>query len=202
MHKAKEKPEKALARIKAEVVKEVLAEIGPLKKFPQDFLSEKTKKEMAVPILYPDLKLGFKISGREHRIRRAKISGKKLMAVQDLVSQFERKSTSTYEEILVPDGKLKIGDMKRTVQVCLENGAVILELSSLEKAKYVIYSRKKGQYVYKVPKSETVVKRAVAAYEKYSGEIRDKLIKAFIERKADKEAANCLAWQVLEELGL
>jgi len=90
--------------------------------------------------------------------------------------------------------------MKKKVQICFESGMVILEFDSLEKAKYALYSRKKDQYVYKVPKSEIIVKRAVQKYEIYLKEIRNKLIKAFVERGADKTIAEGLAAQVFEEI--
>ena len=74
-----------------------------------------------------------------------------------------------------------------------------MEFGSLERAKYVLYSRKVGKYVYKVPKSEIAVKRAVAKYEKYRGEIREKLVKAFMARKVSRKAADGFAGIVFEE---
>jgi hypothetical protein len=53
-----------------------------------------------------------------------------------------------------------------------------------------------------VPKIEIVVKRAVQKYEKYVEEIRDKLIKAYGEKGAERIIAESLAGQVFEEIGL
>ena len=112
-----------------------------------------------------------------------------------------RRVKSEFEDILVPGGKLKL-KFERKVQICFESGMVLLEFGSLERAKYILYARKKGQYVYKVPKSEIVVKRAVQKYEKYVEEMRDKLIKAYGEKGAERIAAERLAGQEFEEIGL
>ena len=79
--------------------------------------------------------------------------------------------------------------------------AVLLEFDSYERAKYILYARKKEACVYKVPKSEIVVKRAVQKYEKYVEEMRDKLIKAYAEKGAERIIAESLAGQVFEKMG-
>ena len=145
------KPEEIISDIKKEVSERVLAEAGPIKRFPEDFLGRRVKTE--------------------------------------------------FEEIGLPGGKLKL-KFENKVQICFESGMVLLEFSSLERAKYILYARKKDRYVYKVPKSEIVVKRAVQKYEKYAGEMRDKLIKAFLSRGAERVMAEGLTRQVFEEIGL
>ena len=127
-----------------------------------------------------------------------------------------RRVKTEFEAILVPGGKLKL-KFEKKVQICFESGMVLLEFpseiasasgrashgaSSLERAKYILYARKKGQYVYKVPKSEIVVKRAVRKYEKYVEEMRDKLIKAYGEKGAERIVAERLAGQEFEEIGV
>ena len=112
-----------------------------------------------------------------------------------------RRVKTEFEAILVPGGKLKL-KFEKKVQICFESGMVLLEFGSLERAKYILYARKKGQYVYKVPKSEIVVKRAVQKYEKYVEEMRDKLIKAYGEKGAERIIAERLAGQEFEEIGL
>ena len=125
------------------------------------------------------------------------------MAGTALVGAMEGKSKAKYVEIGLPAGRLKL-KMERKVQICFESGAVLMEFSSLERAKYVLYSRKirstsSGQAVYKVPKSEIAVKRAVARYEKYRAEIREKLVKAFMARNVERGAAEGFAGLVIEE---
>jgi len=206
------KPEDILYKIKTEVSESFFAE-EPLKKFPEDFLSAKAKKELAPSSPRATtrqalpFKLGVKISGRYHRLRRAKIDGKKVKAVYALAKAMEEKSTAKYEEVALPGGKLKLNFGKQ-VQICFENGTVLLEFNTLERAKYILYARKKGnppeagKYIYKVPKSEIVVKRAVQKYENYLKETRDKLIKAYAEKGADKIIAESLARQVFEDIDL
>ena len=206
------KPEDILYKIKTEVSERFFAE-NPLKKFPEDFLSAKAKKELAPSSPRATtrqalpFKLGVKISGRYHRVRRAKIDIRKAMAACASFKAMEEKSTAKYEEVPVLGGKLKLNFGKQ-VQICFENGTVLLEVGSLERAKYILYARKKGnppeagKYIYKVPKSEIVVKRAVQKYENYLKETRDKLIKAYAEKGTDKITAESLARQIFEEMDL
>ena len=53
-----------------------------------------------------------------------------------------------------------------------------------------------------MPKSETVVKKAVQEYEIYLKEIRDKLIKAFLEQCGDRIISESLTRQIFEDLDL
>jgi len=203
---AKKPVEEIISDIKKRVAGIFFAE-EPVKKFPEDFLSAKVKKELAPssPRATTRQALPFepsiKISGRYHRLRRAKIDIKKAMAAHAFVKEMEEKSTAKYEEVSVPGGKIKLNFGKQ-VQICFENGTVLLEFSSLERAKYILYARKKGEYIIKVPKSEIVVKRAVQKYENYLKETRDKLIKAYAEKGADKITAESLARQIFEEIDL
>ena len=203
---ARERPEEVIHKIKTEVSESFFAEES-LKKFPEDFLSAKVKKELADIKNLPDLPFrpGKRITGRTHRDVRKKIDIQKVMASYAYFKSLEAKMK--YELILLPGGKLKL-NFGRKFEICSESGTVLLEFSSLERAKYILYARKKGnppeagKYIYKVPKSEIVVKRAVQKYENYLKETRDKLIKAYAEKGADKITAESLARQVLEEIDL
>ena len=152
---------------------------------------------------------GIKMTGRDHRVKRAKIDIKKAMEMYAFVEEMEKKSTAKYVEILLPGVKLKL-KFEKKVQICFcrkaspsgESGMVLLEFDTLERAKYILYARKKEACVYKVPKSEIVVKKAVQKYEKYVEEMRDKLIKAYAEKGAERIIAESLAGQVFEEIGL
>ena len=192
-------PEDVLYKLKMYVEREFF-KANPPKEFPEDFLSGRMKKELKKRISYPAMfKSNVRISGPDHRIRyKKKISIKEAMAGTAQVRAMEGKSKAKYVEILLPAGRLKL-KMERKVQICFESGAVLMEFGSLERAKYVLYSRKVGKYVYKVPKSEIAVKRAVAKYEKYRGEIREKLVKAFMARKVSRKAADGFAGIVFEE---
>jgi hypothetical protein len=212
---AKKRPEEIISDIKKQVAERFFA-ANPLKKFPEDFLSAKVKKELADIKNLPDLPFrpGKRITGRTHRDVRKKIDIQKVMAPYAYFKSLEAKMK--YELVLLPGGKLKL-NIGRKFEICSESGTVLLEFpseiasasgrashgaSSLERAKYVLYARKEGQFIYKVPKSEIVVKKAVQKYENYLKEIRDKLIKAYLERGADKITAESLARQVFEEIDL
>ena len=224
---AKKRFEKIISDIKNEVKEKVLAEISPIKKFPEDFLSAKAKKELAVPIKYPKFsKPGIKIVGRDHRIRRAKIDPKKVNKTLNLIKEWEKGSTVKYEEIGLPEGELELNFGRKVEIRFAKSGMVLLQFtpgeiasasgrashgaSSYERAKYLLYSRKihsassgqAGQCIYKIPKNEIVVKRAVRDYEKYLKEIRDNITKAFMARKANSDIADTLAREILKEINL
>ncbi|MGB8226159.1 MAG: hypothetical protein WCE45_04735 [Sedimentisphaerales bacterium] len=208
---AKKRLEEIIYNIKQEVAKKVLAEISPIRKFPEDFLSAKVKKELAVPIKYPKLsKPGIKIVGREHRIRRAKIDPKKVNKTLDLIKEWEKGAMVKYEEIGLPEGELELNFGRKFEIRFAKSGMVLLGFASYERAKYLLYSRKihsassgqAGQCIYKIPKNEIVVKRAVRDYEKYLKEIRDNITKAFMARKANSDIADTLAREVLKEINL
>jgi hypothetical protein len=118
---------------------------------------------------------------------------------------FIKKSWSNveYEEISVPAGKLKIGEnFFGKQQICFENGDNFMEVGSEERGKFIVYAKKEGQYVIRMPKSETVVSLAVQGYEVYLREIRDKLIKAFLEQSGNIAVSENLTKQIFEELDL
>jgi type I restriction enzyme M protein len=118
---------------------------------------------------------------------------------------FIKKSWSNveYEEISVPVGKLKIGEnFFGKQQICFENGDNFMEVGSEERGKFIVYAKKEGQYVIRMPKSETVVRLAVQGYEVYLREIRDKLIKAFLEQSGNIAVSENLTKQIFEELDL
>lgn len=107
-----------------------------------------------------------------------------------------------YEIIVLPEGEVKL-NFGRKVEICsAKSGMVLMGFPSLERAKYLLYSRKKGQYVYKMPKNEIVVKRAVRDYEKYLKEIRENITKAFMARNANSSIADTLAREILKEINL
>ena len=108
-----------------------------------------------------------------------------------------------YEEMNVPADKLKLGEnFFGKQQICLENGDSFIEVSSEERGKFIVYAKNKDQFVIKVPKSETVIKKAVQEYEIYLKEIRDKLLKAFLEQCGDRVISENLTRQIFDEMDL
>ncbi|MGA2914849.1 MAG: hypothetical protein ABSE89_02360 [Sedimentisphaerales bacterium] len=198
----KRKPvENIIYEVKEQVAKKVLAKISPIRKFPEDFLDEATKKDLGVRIKYPKtLKLGPKIIKRGLQTKKAEINLKEIRELSELVKDWEKESEFKYEEVILPEGEVTL-NFGRKVEICLK-GMAILKFNSYEQAKYVLYSRKKGQMLYKIPKDETAVKKAVKDYEKYLNEIREKLKKAYMKRKANREGAEYLAYDVMKENGL
>ncbi len=118
---------------------------------------------------------------------------------------FVKKSWSgvEYEELSVPVGKLKLGEnFFGKQQICDEDGKEFMVVGSEERGKYIVYAQKKTELVIKVPRSETVVKKAVQEYEIYLRELWEKLYKAFMEQCGDRIVSENLTRQIFEELGL
>jgi hypothetical protein len=108
-----------------------------------------------------------------------------------------------WEEISIAAEEIKLGEAGIGVQeICDGEGNNLMEVWGIEKAKYIVYGKGKGEYVVKVPDSEIVIKKAVKEYETYVRQIRDELYKAFMEKCGDHNRSENLTGQVLEENGL
>ncbi len=108
-----------------------------------------------------------------------------------------------WEEIGIAAEEIKLGEAGMVVQeICDGEGRHLMEVGGLEKAKYIVYAKHKGEQVVKVPDSEIVIKKAVKEYEAYVRQIRDELYKAFMEKCGDHNMSENRAGQVLEENGL
>lgn len=206
MAKKRLKPEEIIYKLMEKVTEEYFAE-NPLKKFPDDFLSDEVKKDLAKPIKYPDFfKFGVTVTGRDHKIMRKitknKINLEQVRNVCELTKIVDLITKAKYVEVLLPPGeKMKLWAEKE-FGILFEKSRIFKEFSSLEAAKYLLYSRKcgqKGQLLYKVPKDEAAVKRAVEEYEKYLSLTRAGLVKAFMRRGARKAGAEGLTEVVIKE---
>jgi hypothetical protein len=108
-----------------------------------------------------------------------------------------------YEELSVPAEKLKLGEnFFGKQQICLEAGKEFMVVPSEERGKYIIYAQKKNELVIKVPKSETVVKKAVQEYEFYLKELQDKFYTAFMEQSGDWAVSENLTKQIFDDWAL
>lgn len=108
-----------------------------------------------------------------------------------------------WEEIGIAADIIKLGEAGIGVQeICDGEGNHLMEVWGIEKAKYIVYGKGKGEYVVKVPDSAIVIKKAVKEYETYVRQIRDELYKAFMEKCGNHNMSENLAGQVLEENGL
>jgi hypothetical protein len=197
---AKKQPENILYELKEQVAEEYFA-ANPVKKFPNDFLSKKVKEELADVRGLPKLDFGRKsqAKGQDYRHRVGKLNFKRALAAY---AQFKRiEAKMKFEVIVLPEGEFEL-KMEKKVQICPENWPMPLEFDSFEEAKYVLYSRKKGQLVYKLPRDKTAVKKAVAKYERYLKKVREKLILAFVGRGAGKKMAEIMAIEAIKEKGI
>lgn len=107
------------------------------------------------------------------------------------------------EEIQVPAGELKLGESFFDKQeICDAEGQHVMEVGSLEKGKFIVYAKKKDEFVIKVPESLLVIKKAVQDYEIYLKGIRSQLFKAIMEKCGDYNKSENLARKVFEDFGL
>ncbi len=108
-----------------------------------------------------------------------------------------------YKEIGVPAGVLKFGEaFFDNHDICNEEGQHFIEVRSEEKAKFIVYAKKKDELVIKIPESFLVIKKAVQEYEIYLRELKEKVYTAFMEKCGDHSISENLTKQVFEDFDL
>jgi type I restriction enzyme M protein len=108
-----------------------------------------------------------------------------------------------YKEIGVPAGLMKLGGaFFEKQEICDEEGKHLMEVGSQEEGKFIVYAKKKDEFVIKIPESIATIKKAVRDYELYVKDLRDKLYTAFMDKCGDHSLSENLARQVFEEYGL
>ena len=196
----RKRPEDILYELKEQVA-DAFFTANPVKKFPDDFLSKEIKEELADVRGLPKLEFGTRsrAKGRDHRHRVGKLDFKRALTAHAQFIKIEAKMK--FEVIVLPEVEFEF-KMEKKIQICPKNWPMPLEFGSFEDAKYVLYSRKKGQLVYKLPRDKTAVKKAVAKYERYLEKVREKLILAFVGRGAGKKMAAIMAKEAVKEKGI
>ena len=112
-------------------------------------------------------------------------------------------SKTEWEEIGIGAEKIKLGERGIGVQeICDAEGNHLMEVQSIEKAKYIVYAKQKDEQIVKAPDSAIVIKKAVKDYEIYARQIKEELYRAFMEKCGDHSRSENLTMQVLEEYGL
>jgi len=107
-----------------------------------------------------------------------------------------------WEEIGIAAEEIKLGAAGMGVQeICDGEGNHLMEVRGIEKAKYIVYAKHKGEQVVKVPKSEIVIKKAVQDYEIYVRETVEKLYGAIMEKCGDHDRSENLARGICEDSG-
>jgi len=107
------------------------------------------------------------------------------------------------DEIGVPAGRLKLGEnFIGKQEICDAEGQHVMEVSSEEKGKFIVYAKKKDELVIKVPESSIFIKKAVQDYELYLKELRQRFYTAFIEKCGDHSVSENLTQQVFEDFFL
>jgi hypothetical protein len=106
-------------------------------------------------------------------------------------------------EIGVPVGKLKLGESFFDKQeICDEEGQHFMEVSSEEKGKFIVYAKKKDEFVIKVPERNIVIKKAVQNYEMYLRDLKQNLYTAFMEKCGDHSVSENMTRQIFEDFNL
>jgi len=106
------------------------------------------------------------------------------------------------QEISITGKPLKLGHFFMGLQEVVSEDGYKYEAKSLEEAKFILYSQKPDTYIVKIPKNKIALSQAVAKYEKYIRELKDRLFKTFFERVLDHKQAEHLTNAVFEDLGL
>jgi len=125
--------------------------------------------------------------------------------VKSFPAGFMKKGWSQVEfkEMDVPADKLRLGEnFFGKQQICLESGDSFMEVNSEERGKFIVYAKKTNEFVIKVPRSETAVKKAVQEYEIYLKELQKTFLKAFIEQSGNVAVSESLTKQIFDEIDL
>ncbi|HBG27298.1 MAG: hypothetical protein A2Y10_12800 [Planctomycetes bacterium GWF2_41_51] len=116
---------------------------------------------------------------------------------QEIIKYYkELEGKLSYQIVLLPDGETEL-KIENNIQICLKNGMVLAEFENYDMAKYLMYSKRKGEYIYNVPKDKNIVKRAVRKYEEYREELTAKFVTAFMGKNVSKKAAQAFAEQAM-----
>jgi hypothetical protein len=108
-----------------------------------------------------------------------------------------------YKEIGVPAGGLKLGGAFFDRQeIRDEEGKHLMEVGSQEEGKFIVYAKKKDEFVIRTPEGSIAIKKAVQDYETYLRDLKDKLYSAFMDKCGDHNRSENLTRQVFEEFGL
>jgi len=108
-----------------------------------------------------------------------------------------------FEEVGLPKGKLKIGDSFFTQhEICNEDGQCVMEILSEEKAKYIVYAKKKDEFIVKIPKRTVILQKAVQDYEIYLKRLKEKLFTSFMEKCGDIIISQNLTRKIFEDFEL
>lgn len=112
-------------------------------------------------------------------------------------------SKTDCKEISVPAGILKLGEnFFDRQQICDQEGVHLMDVGSENEGKFIVYAKKKDEFVVKIPNRLTVIGKAVKDYEIYLKELKQKLYRAFMEKCGDHNLSENLTRQVFEDFNL
>jgi len=106
------------------------------------------------------------------------------------------------KEISIPNEPLKLGSYFMGQQEVVSEGGFKYNASSLEEAKFIIYSQKPNSYIVKLPKDKIRITKSVDEYERYIKGLKDELFQAFFTRTHDHKLAETLVARVMEAAGV
>jgi hypothetical protein len=107
------------------------------------------------------------------------------------------------EEHSVPACLLKLGDnFLGKQQICDEGGEHLFDVGDTLKGKFIVYAKKRGELVVRVPNRMAIMKKAIQDYEHYLRDLKKELITTFIDRCGDRLSAETLSKEVFRDFGL
>lgn len=130
----------------------------------------------------------------------AEILGKELLNFPADFVEFS--NSEEFLKIELPKEPLKFGVYREGIQYILSDDGFVLELKNQVEGKYVIYSQMRGNYSVKLPKNMFITFKAVKNYEKYSREIKTKLIENYKKKYDNYLLAKNKTKFLLEKLGV
>jgi len=107
------------------------------------------------------------------------------------------------KEITLCAGTVKLGaSFFDKQEICDEDGGHLMDVASRDEGKFIVYAKKRNEFVVKVPESLTVIKKAVHDYENYLRDLKDRLYVGFMEKCGDRLVSENLTRKVFEDFRL
>lgn len=80
-----------------------------------------------------------------------------------------------------------------------DDGKTIVELDSILKAEFAVILSCQETYVFRIPRDEKLISNLLEAYRTYIKEVKQRLVKAAMKKVADKELAEKVTREIIED---
>ena len=110
---------------------------------------------------------------------------------------------SNSQDLNLPDENLVLTkDFFGSFEITTTNGATVLNVKDLSKAKFVVYSSRKRLKQIKIPKDIKIIAAAVEKYEEYLDELLTKIKSNYIKENFESKDSGIVLGEIFKKLNL